>query len=127
MSTAKLALEDGALPAKVKYLIAMALDASLGAATGVKSLAQQAMTHGARKMKSSTPSGNVPYLRPGSVYTAAAGLNDVFGNSKSYESFRFKKIDAFTGGYAPAILPVAFIWRVQAISMIRRCRRSPGN
>jgi len=84
MSTAKLALEDGALPAKVKYLIAMALDASLGAATGVKSLAQQAMTHGATKDEV-FDALRVTYhiCGAGSVYTAAAGLNDVFGNSKS--------------------------------------------
>jgi len=41
-STSNLALSDGALPKKFKLLIAMALDASLGAVQGVKTLAQSA-------------------------------------------------------------------------------------
>ena len=42
-STSNLALSDGALPKKFKLLIAMALDASLGAVQGVKTLAQDAL------------------------------------------------------------------------------------
>ena len=41
-NTKELALNDGALPRKVKLLIAMALDASKEAVEGVKSLAEQA-------------------------------------------------------------------------------------
>lgn len=48
-SSRELALKDGALSVKHKLLIALALDASLGAANGVKSLAGQAMAAGATK------------------------------------------------------------------------------
>jgi alkylhydroperoxidase/carboxymuconolactone decarboxylase family protein YurZ len=48
-ATNDLALVDGALPRKIKFLIAMALDASEGAVEGVKVLAEQAMRVGATK------------------------------------------------------------------------------
>ena len=48
-ATNDLALPDGALPRKIKFLIAMALDASEGAVEGVKVLAEQAMRVGATK------------------------------------------------------------------------------
>ena len=48
-TTQTLALADGALPRKVKLLMAMALDASHGTVQGVKSLTQQAMKAGATK------------------------------------------------------------------------------
>jgi len=41
------ALADGALPRKVKFLIAMALDAAHGTVEGTKALAEQAMKAGA--------------------------------------------------------------------------------
>ena len=40
---------DGALPRKVKLMIAIAIDAAYGAANGVKSLAQSATKAGATK------------------------------------------------------------------------------
>ena len=48
-STNDFALADGALPKKIKLLIAMALDAAHGAAEGVRSLADQALKAGATK------------------------------------------------------------------------------
>lgn len=81
--TSKMAYADGALPAKVKYLIAMALDASHGAANGVRFLAQQAMANGATKDEV-MEAIRVAYSISGSasVYTAAAGLEGVFSNIK---------------------------------------------
>jgi len=43
------AMNDGALPKKMKLLIALALDAAHGAVQGVKSLALQAKNAGASK------------------------------------------------------------------------------
>jgi alkylhydroperoxidase/carboxymuconolactone decarboxylase family protein YurZ len=48
-TTNDIALADGALPPKIKFLIAMALDASEGAVEGVRSLPEQAMKAGATK------------------------------------------------------------------------------
>ena len=45
------AFAEGSLPRKVKFLIAMALDASHGAVQGVKSLASAAMQQEPRKRK----------------------------------------------------------------------------
>jgi alkylhydroperoxidase/carboxymuconolactone decarboxylase family protein YurZ len=81
--TSKMALAEGALPAKVKYLIAMALDASHGAANGVRYLAQQALASGATKAEIMEAVRVVYSVSgSGSVYTAAAGLEGVFGNNK---------------------------------------------
>ena len=76
----KLALSDGALPAKTKLLIAMALDAAHGAADGVKALATQALANGATK-EEVLEAVRVAYhvCGAGSVYTAARGLDGVFG------------------------------------------------
>ncbi len=49
--TNDLALDDGALPKKVKLLVAMALDASHGAVQGVRSLAQAAMQAGSHRKR----------------------------------------------------------------------------
>jgi len=46
-NTKELVLNNGALPRKVKLLIAMALDASQGTVEGVRSLTQQAINTGA--------------------------------------------------------------------------------
>ena len=44
--TSELAMGEGALPRKVKFLIAMALDAAHGAADGVASLARAKVSRG---------------------------------------------------------------------------------
>jgi len=78
-SGADLALCDGALPRKFKLLIAMALDASLGAAPGVQALARQALAAGATK-EEILESVRVAYHICGSssVYPAAAALRELF-------------------------------------------------
>jgi len=73
--TSELALADGALPKKVKLLIAMALDAAHGAVGGVASLAQQAMQAGATKEEVAEALRVAQYVSGvGSVYTAAHAL-----------------------------------------------------
>jgi alkylhydroperoxidase/carboxymuconolactone decarboxylase family protein YurZ len=76
---ADLALCDGALTRKHKLLIAMALDASLGATQGVQSLARQAMAAGATK-EEILEAVRVAYHICGasSAYTAAAALRELF-------------------------------------------------
>jgi alkylhydroperoxidase/carboxymuconolactone decarboxylase family protein YurZ len=75
----KLALSDGALPRKVKYLIAMALDASEGASGGVASLARAAMNAGASKQEVAEALRVAQYITGvGSSYTAARGLAELF-------------------------------------------------
>jgi len=72
------ALADGALPKKVKLLIAMALDASQGAVEGVKALAQKAMQSGATKQEIIEALRITHYVcGVGSVYTAAYALKDL--------------------------------------------------
>lgn len=74
----KFALNDGALPRKVKVLIAMALDASHGAVQGVKSLAQQAMMAGATKEEIAETIRVACYVHGvGCVYTAAAAFREL--------------------------------------------------
>ncbi|WP_319476292.1 carboxymuconolactone decarboxylase family protein [Marispirochaeta aestuarii] len=73
-----MALEAGALGRMEKLLIAMALDAAHGAANGVKSLALQAMEAGASMEQVMEALRVAAYISGvGSVYTAAAGLQDV--------------------------------------------------
>ena len=73
------ALADGALPRKIKFLIAMALDAAHGTVEGTKALAEQAMKAGATKegivetMRVAQYIGGV-----GSVYVAARALRELF-------------------------------------------------
>ena len=70
---------DGALPKKVKYLIAMALDAAHGASDGVRSLATAAKNAGATAEEIGEALRVAYYIAgAGSVYTAARGLKDVF-------------------------------------------------
>lgn len=71
----ELALSDGALPKKFKFLIAMALDAAHGTESGVASLAQAAMLAGASK-EEVAEALRVTYFIAGvgSTYTAAHGL-----------------------------------------------------
>ena len=70
---------DGALPKKVKLLIAMALDASHGTVDGVKSLAGQAMAAGATKEEVMEALRVANYISGvGAVYTAAHGFKELF-------------------------------------------------
>ena len=77
--TKALALSDGALPKKVKILIAMALDASQGTAEGVMSLAQQAQKAGATKEEITETIRVAQYIcGVGCVYTAAHAFKEIF-------------------------------------------------
>ena len=76
--TSQLALADGALPRKVKLLIAMALDAAHGAVGGVQALARMAMDAGATKQEIAEALRVAQYVSgAGSVYTAAHALQDL--------------------------------------------------
>ena len=72
------AFQEGVLPRKTKYLIAMALDAAHGASGGVASLARQALQHGAAKEEIVETLRIAYYISGvGSVYTASVGLEDI--------------------------------------------------
>lgn len=75
----ELALSEGTLSKKNKLLIAMALDSSLGAANGVKSLAQAALRAGATN-EEIVEALRVAYYICGvsCVYTAAGAFQDLF-------------------------------------------------
>lgn len=74
-----LALNDGALPRKIKLLIAMALDASKGTAEGVKALTEQALSAGATKEEVMEALRVAHYIcGVGCVYTAAHAFKEVF-------------------------------------------------
>ena len=78
-NTKALALNDAALPRKVKLLIAMALDASQGTVEGVRSLAQQALNAGATQEEIMEAVRVAQYIcGVGCVYTAAHALKDLF-------------------------------------------------
>jgi alkylhydroperoxidase/carboxymuconolactone decarboxylase family protein YurZ len=69
---------DGALPRKVKLLIAMAFDAAHGAANGVRSLADQARKAGASIQEIAEALRVAYHLNGvGALYTASAGLKEV--------------------------------------------------
>lgn len=73
------ALSDGALPRKFKLLIALALDASVGAVDGVTSLARAAMQDGATKQEIAEALRVTQYIcGVGSVYIAARALKEQF-------------------------------------------------
>jgi alkylhydroperoxidase/carboxymuconolactone decarboxylase family protein YurZ len=73
------ALADGALPRKVKFLIAMALDAAHGTVEGTKALAEQAMKAGATKEEIVETIRVAQYISGvGSVYVAARAFRDLF-------------------------------------------------
>ena len=73
------AFGEGALTVKVKYLLAMVLDAAHGAAGGVAALARQAMKHGATKDEIVEAVHVAHYISGvGSVYTASIGLSEIF-------------------------------------------------
>jgi alkylhydroperoxidase/carboxymuconolactone decarboxylase family protein YurZ len=78
-NTHELALADGALPKKFKFLIAMALDASHGTIEGVRALAQAAIGAGATREEITEALRVAQYISGvGSVYTAAHALKDIF-------------------------------------------------
>ena len=71
---------DGALPRKVKLLMAMAFDAAEGAAGGVRALAEQAMKAGATKEEIAEALRVAFHLSGvGSLYAASFGLKDILG------------------------------------------------
>jgi alkylhydroperoxidase/carboxymuconolactone decarboxylase family protein YurZ len=75
-NTNSLALSEGALSRKIKFLMAMALDASQGTVEGVKALAGQAMKAGATKEEAIRVAQYICGV--GSVYTAARAFKDLF-------------------------------------------------
>ena len=73
------ALGEGVLPRKMKFLIAMALDASHGAVEGVKALTEQAMKAGATKEEIAETLRVTQYISGvGCVYTAARAFKELF-------------------------------------------------
>ena len=79
-ATDALVYADGALPRKVKLLMAMAFDAAEGAAGGVRALAEQAMMAGATKEEISEALRVAFHLSGvGCLYTASFGLKDLLG------------------------------------------------
>lgn len=78
-NTKGLALNDGALPRRIKLLMAMALDASQGTEEGVRSLAQQALNAGATKEEIMEAIRVAQYIcGAGCVYTAASAFKGLF-------------------------------------------------
>ena len=78
-NTKGLALNDGALPRRIKLLMAMALDASQGTEEGVRSLAQQALNAGATKEEIMEAIRVAQYIcGVGCVYTAASAFKGLF-------------------------------------------------
>ena len=73
-----LAFSEGALPVKVKALMAMAIDAELGSEGGVRALAQTAIKSGATK-KEILEAIRVAYYMcgVGVLYTASRGLEGI--------------------------------------------------
>lgn len=73
------ALADGALPRKIKFLIAMALDAAHGTVEGTKALADQAMKAGATQEEIVETIRVAQYISGvGGVYVAARALKELF-------------------------------------------------
>ena len=78
-STDAWVFEDGALPKKVKLLMAMAFDAADGAVGGVRGLAQRAISEGATKEEIGEAL-RVAFLMNGvgSLYIGSQGLRELF-------------------------------------------------
>lgn len=73
------AFKDGALPGKMKILIAMALDAAHGATGGVRALARSAMKVGATREEIGEALRVALFVcGVGSAYTAANALSESF-------------------------------------------------
>ncbi len=71
---------DGALPAKIKLLMALAFDAAHGAAEGVAALAERAMKAGATGAEIAEAVRVAWHLcGVGSLYTASRGLGGIAG------------------------------------------------
>ena len=71
---------SGALPKKVKLLMAMAFDAAHGADLGVRALALQAMKEGATKAEIAEALRVAYHLSGvGTLYTASGGLKGIVG------------------------------------------------
>ncbi|MGZ5469757.1 MAG: carboxymuconolactone decarboxylase family protein [Candidatus Aminicenantales bacterium] len=69
---------DGALPRRIKLLIAMAFDAANGAPGGVRALAEQAMQAGATKEEIAEALRVAFHLSGvGCLYAASFGLKDL--------------------------------------------------
>lgn len=82
-NSAEFIFNDGALPKKIKLLIAMAFDASFGAAQGVKSLARQAVEAGATREEITETLRVAQHLSGvGCIYTAGQALKELFGDGK---------------------------------------------
>ena len=78
--TDALVYADGALPRKVKLLMAMAFDAANGAPGGVRALAEQALKAGATKEEIAESLRVAFHLSGvGSLYAASFGLKDLLG------------------------------------------------
>ncbi len=76
--TEEMVYADGAVPRKMKLLIAMAFDATHGAVSGVRSLAQSAMEAGATRQEIAEVLRVACYLGGvGSLYAASTGLRDL--------------------------------------------------
>ncbi len=76
--TDALVYADGALPRKVKLLMAMAFDAAHGAYRGVRALAQAAQQAGATQQEIAEALRVAYHLSGvGSVYVAARGLGEI--------------------------------------------------
>ena len=76
--TRELALGDGALPRKIKLLMALALDAAAGTVDGVQSLAHLAMKAGATREEIAETLRVAQYISGvGSVYTASRALKEL--------------------------------------------------
>lgn len=73
------ALADGALPRRIKFLIAMALDAAHGTVEGTRALAEQAIRAGATKEEIVETIRVAQFVGGvGSVYVAARALKELF-------------------------------------------------
>lgn len=69
---------DGALPRKIKLIIALAFDAAYGAENGVKSLAHQAMQVGATKEEIAEALRVAYHLSGvGTLYVASSALTEI--------------------------------------------------
>lgn len=78
MGNMNMAFTEGALSVKTKKLIALGIDASIGAEEGVRNLAKQALEAGATKEEIMETIRIVNFIRGASgVFTAARALDGV--------------------------------------------------
>jgi alkylhydroperoxidase/carboxymuconolactone decarboxylase family protein YurZ len=71
---------DGALPGRIKLLMALAFDAAHGAVDGVAALAQRALKEGATTAEIAEAVRVAGHLGGvGAFYTASRGLKDITG------------------------------------------------